>query len=147
MLSPYEPMVPTEKDVLLAQAAQRQIGSMTFGRRQSVKLEIDGEVIAIPVGLARLLIEIIGRMAEGKSVAIMSLGKELSPQEAAELLNVSRPFATMLFDRGDIPSRMVGTHRRALTSDVLAYKKRDEVARREALAELVAEGQRLKMGY
>jgi excisionase family DNA binding protein len=140
-------MVPTEKDVLLAQAAQRQIGSMTFGRRQSVKLEIDGEVIAIPVGLARLLIEIIGRMAEGKSVAIMSLGKELSPQEAAELLNVSRPFATMLFDRGDIPSRMVGTHRRALTSDVLAYKKRDEVARREALAELVAEGQRLKMGY
>jgi excisionase family DNA binding protein len=142
-----EPLAPTEKDVLLARASQRQIGGMTFGRRQSVKLEIDGKLTSIPVGLARLLIEAITRMAEGKSIAVVPLDDEISPQEAAEILSVSRPFATMLFDKGAIPSRMVGTHRRALTSDVLAYKQRERAARLQVLDELAAEGQRLKMGY
>lgn len=140
-------LVPTKMDELMAQESQRQIGSMKFGRKESVGLEIEGKSVSIPVGLARLLIELLGKMAEGKAVALMPLDEEVSPQEAAELLNVSRPFAAKLFDKGAFPSRRVGTHRRALASDVMAYKQREKEARLAVLDELAEEGQRLKMGY
>ena len=141
-----EPIVPTEKDVLIARESQRQIGRMKFGRKESVGLEIEGHQISIPVGIARLLIHVLGRMAEGKSIAMIPFENEVSPQEAAEILRVSRPFAAKLFDEGAIPSRRVGTHRRALTSDVLAYREREKKARLRILDELAAEGQRLDMG-
>ena len=141
-----EPIVPTAKDVLIAQESQRQIGGMKFGRKESVGLQIEGLHISIPVAAARLLIEALGRFAEGKSIAMIPLEDEVSPQEAAELLNVSRPYAAKLFDAGAIPSRRVGTHRRALIGDVLAYREREREARLQALDELTAEGQRLDLG-
>jgi excisionase family DNA binding protein len=147
MLIPNEPLVPTEKDVLMAQESQRQIGRMKFGRKASVGMQIEGKLVSVPVGLARLLIEALGRMAEGKSIAMIPLEHEVFPQDAAELLNVSRPYAAKLFDEGAIPSRRVGTHRRALTSDVLAYKQREKEARLKVLDELVTQGQSLNMGY
>ena len=76
----------------------------------------------------------------------MKLAEEISFQEAAEILKVSRPCAAKLFDEGAIPSRCVGTHRLALTSDVMAYKQREKAARLKVLDELAAEGQRLNMG-
>ena len=84
-----------------------------------------------------------GKVAPGMPAAT----EEVSPQEAAEILKVSRPYAAKLFDDGAIPSRRVGTHRRALTADVLAYKQREKEARLAVLDELAAEGLRLKMGY
>jgi excisionase family DNA binding protein len=95
----------------------------------------------------RMMIAAVARLAEGKAVAMMPVEDEVSPQEAAEILKVSRPYAAKLFDEGAIPSRRVGTHRRALTSDVLAYKQREKAARLKVLDELAAEGQRLNMGY
>jgi excisionase family DNA binding protein len=86
----------------------------------------------------------MGGMRIGRKVP---MEEEVSPQEAAEILKVSRPYAAKLFDEGAIPSRRVGTHRRALTADVLAYKQREKEARLAVLDELAAEGQRLKMGY
>jgi excisionase family DNA binding protein len=130
----------------MARESQRQIGSMKFGKKESVGLQIEGHQIAIPVAAVRLLIQALGRLAEGKSVAMVPLEDEVSPQEAAELLNVSRPYAAKLFDEGAIPCRHVGTHRRALTSDVLAYREREKKARLQALDELAAEGQRLGLG-
>ena len=141
-----EPIVPTAKDVLIAQESQRQIGGMKFGRKESVGLQIEGCQVSIPVAAARLLIQALSRFAEGKSIAMIPLEDEVSPQEAAELLNVSRPYAAKLFDEGAIPSRRVGTHRRALTGDVLAYREREREARLRALDELAAEGQRLDLG-
>jgi excisionase family DNA binding protein len=72
---------------------------------------------------------------------------EISPQEAASILGVSRPFASKLFDEGEIPCRRVGTHRRALRRDVVAYREREKEARKRVLDELAAEGQRLNLGY
>lgn len=142
-----EPFVPSEKEVLMARESQRQIGGMKLGKKESIGLQIEGRPISIPAGAFGLLMAAISGMAEGKAVAMIPVEEEVSPQEAAELLNVSRPFATRLFDEGAIPSRKVGTHRRALTRDVLAYKQREKDARLKALDELAAEAQRLNMGY
>lgn len=73
----------------------------------------------------RMMIATVTRLSEGKAVAMMPMEQEVSPQEAAEILRVSRPYAAKLFDEGAIPSRRVGTHRRALTADVLAHQQRD----------------------
>jgi len=94
-----------------------------------------------------LVTELVEHLAEGRSVTVLSGEEEITPREAAELLGVSRPFASRLFDEGKIPSRRVGTHRRAFVKDVLAYRERQQAARLAALDELAAEGQRLNLGY
>ncbi len=142
-----EALVPTERDVIVAKESQRQIGGMKFGKRESVAVRIEGKEVSMPSAFMRMMIGALAQVAEGKAVAIMPVEEEVSPQEAAEILKVSRPYAAKLFDEGAIPSRRVGTHRRALTADVLAYKQREKEARLAVLDELAAEGQRLKMGY
>lgn len=147
MLTINEPVIPTERDVLMARESQRQIGKMEFGRKESVGVQIEGRLVTIPIKLAHFFFEAISQMANGQSVTMVQLEEEVSPQEAADILKVSRPFATKLFDEGAIPSRKVGTHRRALTKDVLAYKQREKEARLRVLDELSADAQNLKMGY
>lgn len=142
-----ETLVPTERDVIVAKESQRQIGGLKFGKKESVAVRIEGKEVSVPSAFMRMMIGALAQVAEGKAVAIMPVEEEVSPQEAAEILKVSRPYAAKLFDEGAIPSRRVGTHRRALTADVLAYKQREKEARLAVLDELAAEGQRLKMGY
>lgn len=147
MLTINKPVVPSERDMRMAQESQRQLGGVEFAKGESATLQIDGKSISVPAGIAAVVGELIRRMAEGKAVAVVPLEEEVSPQEAAELLGVSRPYAAKLFDRGAIPSRRVGTHRRALIGDVLAYRQREKEARLRALDELGEESQRLGMGY
>lgn len=111
--------------------------TITVGNRQ----------ISLPTLALGLVTEVVEHLAAGCSVTVLSGEEEISPREAAELLGVSRPFASRLFDEGQIPSRRVGTHRRAFVEDVLAYRERQHAARLAALDELAAEGQRLNLGY
>lgn len=139
--------MPSQNDVLLARQSFRLLEPLNGQSDRPIGIQVGGQMIEVPGLLSSVLIDALSRMAEGKGVTVAAIEEELSPNEAAQLLNVSRPFAAKLFDSGAIPSRKVGTHRRALAGDVLRYKEREKSARLKALDELSEEGQRLNMGY
>ena len=72
---------------------------------------------------------------------------EVTIEQAADLLNVSRPYIVSLFESGAIPYRQVGTHRRVLFEHLMAYKKAEDSKRLEALNELTRQAQELGLGY
>lgn len=105
------------------------------------------EAVKLPASVGALLLEILEDMAAGSSVAVLRKDAELTTQQAADVLNVSRPFLVGLLGQGTLPFRKVGTHRRVRIDDVLRYKNEIGAARRRALDELVADAQELDMGY
>jgi excisionase family DNA binding protein len=108
----------------------------------SLYLESGRKGFAMPAPAMRLLENIIDEMALGHSVTLIPMRQELSSQEAAKLLGVSRPHLVGLLERGVISFYRVGTHRRIKLSDVLEYQ-----AKLEALSALTQEAQELNMGY
>jgi excisionase family DNA binding protein len=129
-------------------AAQRALTSSVAPIRIVIK-EADGQEneLEIPLAALTLLQRILAEMAAGNAVTLYPVHAELSTQEAADLLGVSRPFLTALLDREEIPCRKVGTHRRILFEDLMNYKKVIDDKRTRVLDELAAQAQELGMGY
>ena len=101
-----------------------------------------GEVIEIPESVFLLLERIIGVLARGDAITVVPVGKELTTQQAANILNVSRQYVVRLLDDGHIPYRRTGTHRRIRMEDLLAYKRqrdRDRMASLDDLSRLSQE--------
>ena len=86
-------------------------------------------------------------MAQGNAVTIIPIHAELTTQEAADFLNVSRPYLVRLLEQKKMPFHMVGTHRRVRFEDLMAFKASFEKSRREAMDELATQAQELGMGY
>lgn len=103
--------------------------------------------VTIPKEAFELLLEVLGQMANGNAVTVVPIHAELSTQQAAELLNVSRPFLIGLLDNGKIPFRLVGAHRRVRLADLTAYQEADERQRRAVLDQLTLDAQKLGLGY
>jgi excisionase family DNA binding protein len=139
-LDPTEPVAPTEFEVSLARESARRLArqlTKAKGTRLHVAKPGGGsETITIPTTAFRLLVTILAQMAIGNAVRLIPHHAELTTREAAELLNVSRPYLVRILDLGGIPFRKVGTHRRILFKDIMAYKAKHRRARRAALDEL-----------
>lgn len=103
--------------------------------------------VTLPAEALHLLVRILSHMANGDAVTLMPVQAELTTQKAADLLGVSRPYLIRLLEDGTIPHRKVGTHRRVRAVDLVAYRQKDDVERREALDGLTAEAQELGLGY
>jgi excisionase family DNA binding protein len=102
-----------------------------------------GEEMIIPHSLYAVLVQAVRQLMSGRAISIVPVTAELTTQQAADMLNVSRPFVVKLLEEGAIPFHKAGTHRRLYLQDVLAYKrKRDEETER-ALGHLVTEAQEL----
>ncbi len=147
-----ETVTPTEADTRLAKESSRRLTRLLGKRRRSLQVSIRAddeteEGVAIPASALRLLTDILTQMAQGNAVTLIPVHAELTTQQAAELLNVSRPFLIRLIDEGKIPHRKVGTHRRIRFHDLMEYKRLIDQDRLKALEELSAQAQQLGMGY
>lgn len=143
----YTMAAPTENEAILAQESSRRL-AMLLGEKPEVNVHIVNgsateEVLTVPGSAMRLLVQILAEMAEGNAVTLTPIHAELSTQQAADMLNVSRPYLVQLLDKDEIPSHKVGTHRRVLLEDIVAYKKGWYKARSAALDELAAYDQEL----
>ncbi|MEZ4826287.1 MAG: helix-turn-helix domain-containing protein [Bacteroidia bacterium] len=146
-----DPILPSQNEVALARETSRKLAqNMTTEPIMRLKVQDkEGKEVALdlPASAVRLLLDILENMANGNAVTLSSLQAELTTNQAAELLNVSRPFLIGLLDQGKIPFRKVGTHRRILAEDILAYKQRSYKERKKMMEELTTEAQELNWGY
>lgn len=104
---------------------------------------MDGEEIFLPDSAYQVLRQVIHMMAQNRAIALVPYDHYLSSQEAADLLNISRPYLYKLLDEGQLPFIMVGTHRRIRFEDLMAYKSKRDEQRNQALDELAAFSQEL----
>ncbi|OGT27054.1 MAG: hypothetical protein A3I77_02390 [Gammaproteobacteria bacterium RIFCSPLOWO2_02_FULL_42_14] len=142
-----------EKETALAKESSRFLVSyLRSVRKQAVELKFvdsNGKLkkILIPRVAMNLLAEILQQMSSGNNILLHSVRNELTTQQAADLLNVSRPFLVKLLKNGEIPYRKVGVRRKILSKDILKYKETIDRKRRATLDELVARSQESNLGY
>ncbi len=148
-----EGVPPTAADAQIALESSRRLSRVLAAEpKNAVRVRIEpenepGEAISIPVTAFRLLNDILAEMAKGNAVTVIPIHAELTTQQAAEALNVSRPFLIDQLDKGALPYRKVGTHRRVMLKDLLDFKQTMDRNRLEALEELSALDQELGLGY
>lgn len=142
--------LPTAQEAEEAKITSRALSKYAHNERLHLKIASnnnESEDLILPGYAINLLLTMLTEMSKGNAITVMPIHAELSTQETAELLNVSRPHLVDLLEQGKIPFRKVGTHRRVLAKDVFDYKQRIDEARLKALDDLAAQAQELGMGY
>jgi len=112
-----------------------------------IKILENGEFLQIPRKALTLLFEILSNMAQGKSITLIPSDTEVSTQQAADMLKVSRPHLVKLLEEGEIPFKKVGTHRRIELKDLITYERKFKESRNEKLDFLAKQAQELNLGY
>ena len=143
-----ETFVPTDEETERAKNFSR-ILAKEFAPAESVTIQRDDgdESIEIPRQVFNVLMRVLAVMSEGKAFSLIPMDKELTTQQAADILNVSRPYLNKILDLGEIAHRKVGRNRRIKFSDLMEYKKSQEQKSKSALQELADQSQELDMGY
>ena len=146
--SPNEHEIDLARDgaSILSQILGRHRQESSFEER-IIFLDENNEEVVLPAAALELLKGILVQMAQGNAVTLVPIHAELTTQQAADILNVSRPYLVKLLEGGDIPFTKKGSHRRVLFKDIKAYKEDIDAKRLEALDELSALSQELDMGY
>lgn len=128
-------------------ALREQVESILHGPGPLFVVGPDHERIELPRSALDALKIVINALARGEAVTLVPHHKDLTSQEAADMLHVSRPHLIKLLDRGEIPFHRVGTHRRIKLEDALSYEGRRDAARQAALDELARLSEELPGGY
>ncbi len=131
------PDLPTAQEMALAQESSQTLSGCLQTRTGMTRIEIiddqgTAHPMQVPVSALRLLVDTLTEIGKGNAVSIVLIHSELTTQEAADMLNVSRPFLVQLLERGAIPFHKIGSHRRVRYQDVMAYKERQSAALRGA---------------
>src|SRR6185437_10449801 len=134
------PASPEESE--LARTSSRLLAAC-IGHGKTARLRvIDGNgEIEVPVAALRMLVDILNNMAAGNAVSLVPIHAELTTQQTADFLNVSRPYVVGLLERGELAYHMVGTHRRVYFRDLMDYKNAQLAKSKTRLTELASEAQ------
>ena len=146
----HRQLPPSPRDAAIARSSS-QVLSHYAGMARPLKLRVregrQEQSIELPACAVDLLMHVLEAMSEGEGVTLIPDGAELTTVQAADVLNVSRPFLIKLLDRKAIPHRKVGKHRRIRMEDVMAYKDAIDREREQVLDQLTREAQAQDMGY
>lgn len=141
--------LPNTEDVRLARASAQELSAllaeMPYADRAQVRL--DGHDLILPRQALALLRDVLSEMAQGNAVTIVPTHAELTTQEAANILNVSRPYLIKLLEESKIPYHKVNKHRRIRFEALMEYKRQRDAESAAALDELSKQAQELDMGY
>jgi excisionase family DNA binding protein len=140
---------PAEAEIQQAQLTVAKFSPLALKKRK-LRIATDDkpeDFVALPASAVEGLFQLLRLIAAGNAVTIIPIHAELTTQQAADLLGVSRPFLIKQIEEGKLPCRKVGTHRRVLHKDLVQYKQRADAERLRALQELSDEAQRLGLGY
>lgn len=149
----HQAITPNAADAQLARESGCRLTQLLAAKpEKSIRIRIEledepEESISIPVSAFQLLNSILTEMAKGNAVTLVPIDAELTTQQAAHLLNVSRPFLIEQLEKGVIAYRKVGTHRRVMFKDLMQYKQEMDRNRLKALEQLSAIDQELGLGY
>lgn len=151
--SDLSPPLLDETEAAMAKAAQRCImAALDHSRAPAITLvDESGQqtepAIKLPPQALRLIAQVLGAMGERRPITIVPTKHELTTVEAANYLNVSRPFIIKEIESGKLRHRMVGTHRRIAYEDLVEYKRSMQRRQEEALQQLADNAQEIGLGY
>lgn len=146
--------VPSEKEAEMAKVAQRCLmAALDHSKARRIALVdengkvSDAPVLELPPQALRFFADMLGMMARQQPIVLMPQKHELTTQEAAAFLNVSRPFVIKEIEAGRLRCRKVGRHRRVEIQELQRYQQAQRDESEQALRELADMAQENGMGY
>lgn len=143
-----DPTIAPENEAHVAHEASRVLEAHGTGPKTGLRVQIveagrEVTTLDVPPTAVQLIRSLLKEMGDGKALTLVADDAEITTNQAADLLHVSRPYVVGLVEKGELPARRVGKQRRLPLKDVLAFKKDNEAKRRKSLSDLVAHDQKL----
>lgn len=144
--------LPVKREVEAAVQGQRTLAAFLSTQFDTQYIQIfdadqQAHQVELPTSALRLLVNILSELAEGNAVKVVPVHAELTTQEAADMINVSRPHLVKLLEEGALPHHKTGKHRRVRFADLMKFKAARDEASERAMQELAQQAQALNMGY
>jgi excisionase family DNA binding protein len=137
-VAPFLVPPPSDADALLAGDGARTLARIVGkGDQARLQLEVDGQRLEVPLAAVKLLMDALAQMALGRAVQIVPHHAELTTQQAADFLNISRPHLIKLLEGGALPFHKAGTHRRIYFSDIVKFREQQRARQKAAVDELL----------
>jgi excisionase family DNA binding protein len=138
-----EPFVPSEQDAVLAKLSSRMLAPHIADDEFRIQLQ-DGTEVILPAMVLRVLVDVLAQVSEGNAVTIMPIHAELTARQAADFMNVSRPyFVNEILKNGKVPYHKIGSHHRIQFKDLLEYKQQSDMESYAAFREMTQDAQEM----